>query len=316
MKLTIDFIILQLANSCLMVYTFLLFFSSFANRRFCGKRHWIFTLLIVTTFTSVLLSVENKIINVFLLVCLTILISSLYTLRWFNALLLSLLGYVLGTLSEFITSSLFAILFSVDTQTTLEGPFYILGMLLSKFLTFFMVFFIRFNRKKTLYSMSLKKILIIVLIPCSTVIILLLQYHYFTILPALSSHTVIPMLLSYIFLISSNIIVLDILDHLYQDAEKESQLNFARKIINSQCEQYNQLLEHNKNIQRLRHDYKNSLIGLISELEQKNYTQALSDLKSQLDTLQPPYNSSYPIGIIGAILNAKTETAKQNGKSR
>ena len=313
MKLTIDFIILQFANSCLMVYTFLLFFSSFAGRRFNGKKHWIFTLLIIATFTSVLLFVENKIINVFLLVCLTILISSLYTLKWYNTLLLSLLGYVLGTLSEFITSSLFAVLFSLDIKTTAEGPFLILGILFSKFLTFIIVFFIRFKKQKVLYNNSLKKTLIIFLIPCATIVVLLLQYHYFMVVPELKTTSVLMTLLSYIFLISSNIIVLDILEHLYQDAEKENQLRFAEKVIESQSVQYNQLLEHNKNIQRLRHDYKNALMGLISELEQENYTQAISDLKSQLDKLQLPYNSAYPIGIIGTILNEKNEVATQNG---
>lgn len=313
MKLTIDFIILQLANSCLMVYTFLLFFSSFASRRFNGKKHWIFTLLIIATFTSVLLFVENKIINVFLLVCLTILISSLYTLKWYNTLLLSLLGYVLGTLSEFITSSLFAVLFSLDIKTTAEGPFLILGILFSKFLTFIIVFFIRFKKQKVLYNNSLKKTLIIFLIPCATIVVLLLQYHYFMVVPELKTTSVLMTLLSYIFLISSNIIVLDILEHLYQDAEKENQLRFAEKVIESQSVQYNQLLEHNKNIQRLRHDYKNALMGLISELEQENYTQAISALKGQLDKIQLPYNSAYPIGIIGTILNEKTEAATQNG---
>lgn len=313
MKLTIDFIILQLANSCLMVYTFLLFFSSFANRRFTGKKHWLFTSLIIIIFTTVLLFIENKIINVFFLVSLTMLISSLYTLKWHSVLLLSLLGYVLGTLSEFITSSIFAFVFSTDIKTTTEGPFLILGILLSKFLTFLMVLFIRLKKQKVLYNTSLKKALVIILIPCSTIVVLLLQYHYFMLLPSLKTTSVLMALLSYIFLIFSNIIVLDILEHLYQDAEKESRLIFSEKVIESQSVQYNRLLEHNKNVQRLRHDYKNALVGLISELEQENYTQAISDLRSQLDKLQLPYNSAYPIGIIGTILNEKTDVATQNG---
>lgn len=313
MKLTIDFIILQLANSCLMVYTFLLFFGSFATKRFSHKRHLLFSFIIITAFSAVLLFVNNKIISVPLLVCLTVLISRLFNLKWYNSLLLSLLGYVLGMLSEFITSATFAVVFSVDIKTTAEGPFLTFGILFSKFLTFFMVLFIRFKKQKVLYSHSLKKTLIIFLIPCSTIVVLLLQYYFFMTVPVLKPTSVLMTLLSYIFLIFSNIIVLDILEHLYQDAEKESQLAFAKKVIASQCGQYNQLLEHNKNIQRLRHDYKNALMGLISELEQENYTQAISDLKNQLDKLQLPYNSVYPIGIVGTILNAKNEVATQNG---
>lgn len=313
MKLTIDFIILQLANSCLMVYTFLLFFSSFSNRRFYGKKHWLFAFLIVVAFSITLLFVANKIISVALILGLIALISSLFVLKWYNAFLLSLLGYVLGTLSEIVTALVFSMLFGVDIQTATKGHFYVLGILLSKFLTFLTIVFIRIKKQRSLYAGSTKKMLVVILIPCSTIVIILLQYYYFMLVPASYSTSILPALLCYIFLISSNVLVLDLIEHLYQDAEKESQLAFAKKVIDSQSEQYNQLLDHNKNIQRLRHDYKNALMGLISEIEQENYAQAVLDLKGQLDKIQLPYNSSYPIGIIGTILNAKTEIALQNG---
>lgn len=117
----------------------------------------------------------------------------------------------------------------------------------------------------------------------------------------------------YTFLIFSNILVLNLLEHLYQDVEKENELIFAKKLIDSQTNQYQQLLDYNKNILKLQHDHKNFLLGLICEIEQNHIDSVISSLKTQCETLKLPYHSSSPHGIIGTIVNSKSELAIQKG---
>ncbi len=306
-------IILNIVNATLMVYIFLLFFNTFSQRRFNKAIHFPLILAIIVCFSLVLIFVENKIINTAFLFAITLITSQLYKNKWYNSILLSFLSYALGVVAEILTTALLSVVFSINTQTAVEGPFFIMGLLISKFIMYLIIFFMRIKKKKILFSGSLKKLPIIISIPCSTIVILLLQYYYFMAIPATKNTSTLPALLCYVFLIFSNILVLDILEHIYEDIEKENQLSFAKKLIDSQSEQYKQLLNHNQNVLKIHHDHKNFLLGIISEIEQNNIDSVLNSLKEQCDVLKSPYNESSPIGVIGTVVNSKNQLAQSKG---
>lgn len=306
-------IILNIVNAALMVYTFNLFFGSFANKRTKAGTHITCCILIAVIFTISLCVVENRMMNLAVMLLLTVILSQFFEFKWYVGILLSILGYVLGSLSEFITSATLSVIFSVDIKSTIEGTFYIVGFLLSKFIFFLIIASIRIKKKKILLSGSPKRLLVIILIPCSTLAVLLLQYYYFVRISGTDTASSLLMLLCYVFLISSNVMVLNLLEHLYQDAEKEKQLEFAKKLLDSQANQYEQLLEHNKSILKLRHDHKNFLLGLISEIKNNNIDGALDSLNEQCEIFKLPYNEASPNGIIGTIVNAKHELARSKG---
>ena len=311
--ITLTNVILDVVNASLMVYTFNLFFSSFGNKRTKATTHIICSILIAVIFTLVLCFIENRILNVVVMLFLTVVLSQFFAFKWYSGILLSFLGYALGTLAELISAALLSLLFSVDVKSVTEGAFYMIGFLLSKFITFLIILFIRIKKKIVLFSGSLRRLLIIILIPCSTLVILILQYYYFMIIPHTDTITSLPALLCYAFLISSNMVVLDLIEHLYQDAEKENQLEFAKKLLHSQSDQYQQLLDHNKSVLKLRHDHKNFLLGLISEIKNNNIDGALASLTNQCELLKLPYNGSSPNGIIGTIVNSKSTLAQSKG---
>ena len=311
--MTLTDIILNVVNAALMVYTFNLFFSSFANKRMNTAPHVLCAVAVAVIFTLSLCFIYNKVLNLAVMLVLTFIISQLFEFKWYSGILLSFLGYVLGALSEFIASITLSILFSVDIKSTIEDSFYIVGFLLSKFIFFLIISLIRIKKKNLNFFGSPKRLLVIILIPSSTLAVLLLQYYYFVIIPNADTVASLPMLLCYVFLISANVIVFDLLEHLYQDTEKENQLEFAKKLIHSQADQYEQLLEYNKSILKMRHDHKNFLLGLISEIKNNNIDNALASLNEQCEVLKLPYNETSPYGIVGTVINAKNTLADSKG---
>ena len=311
--MTLTDIILNIVNAILMVYTFNLFFGSFAGKRVTKTVHFLSSVSIAAIFTLSLCFVNNKVVNLAIMLTFTVVLAQFFSLKWYNRLLLSFLGYVLGSLSEFIASITLSILFSVDIKSTIEDSFYIVGFLLSKFIFFLIISLIRIKKKNLNFFGSPKRLLVIILIPSSTLAVLLLQYYYFVIIPNADTVASLPMLLCYVFLISANVIVFDLLEHLYQDAEKENQLDFTKKLLSSQLEQHRQLLEHNKSILKMRHDHKNFLLGLISEIKNNNIDNALASLNEQCEVLKLPYNETSPYGIVGTVINAKNTLADSKG---
>ena len=128
-----------------MVYTFLLFFNTFSQRRFSKAIHFSLVLAIIVCFSLVLILVENKIVNTAFLFSMTLILSLLHKNKWYNAILLCFLGYSLGVVAEILTTALLSVVFSINTQTAVEGPFFIMGLLISKFIMYLIIFFIWHN---------------------------------------------------------------------------------------------------------------------------------------------------------------------------
>ena len=146
--MTITSVILNIVNAVLTVYMFNLFFSSFAKQRTKKRVHICGSICIATIFTLTLCFVDNRIFNVAIMLCLTIVLSQFFSFKWYSGVLLSFLGYALGTLAELVSAALLSLLFTVDVKSATEGAYYMVGFLLSKFITFLIISFIRVKKKK------------------------------------------------------------------------------------------------------------------------------------------------------------------------
>ena len=139
-------IILNSLNAGLMVYTFMLFFSSFAQQRLKPALHFSVASIIIVIFTILLFLLDNGILKTVILIGITICISQLYKLKLISSILLSLVVFSIGSLAEFVTTIFISILFSVNTQEALEGQFYVLGVIISKFITIIPIILIKTKR--------------------------------------------------------------------------------------------------------------------------------------------------------------------------
>lgn len=308
MKLLIE-ILTCAVNACLMVYTFLLFFDSFTTLR-TNKKTYIPSIVAITAiFTMILLLVPLGLFRTILLIAIPICTSFLYKFKWYNHILFSLFVFVLGALSELITTALLSTIFSISPQIATEGIFKFIGIVLSKMIAILIITVFKLRKYKLDYSMSFRKTLALFLVPLSAIIVVFVHVYWFIQIPYQSEPLVISNIVSYLVLVISNVLAFQIIDTSYQSDEKDKQLATAQELIRAQEKQYKQMQEHNATILKMKHDHKNYLIGLISELENGNVSAALSSLYSEQKILLSPTDTYWQNTIMTTVIKSKAEFA-------
>ena len=311
--MTISDVILNLINAGMTTYINMFFLYSFAESRLSRLRQVMYALAVTLAFAAVLTFTGPGLLRTLILVAFPIITALPYRLKWYSKALIALMYFVLQSIAELATTALLSIIFSVDTQTAIKGAFLILGIILSKLISLLAVIGLRMRRRTVFYGTSAKKIITLFLIPTSTIAVLIIYCSLFIQLPVESSSITLPALICFTILTLSNMIVFDLVDRLYRDAEKDVQLATAKGLVRSQAEQYQQLIAHNSDVHKLRHDQKNFVIGLISELENQNYDRALSSLREEYDMLVAPVAADSGDGIVGAVVRTKQQTCAPHG---
>ena len=129
--------------------------------------------------------------------------------------------------------------------------------------------------KVSLKDLTYKQLLTLIAMPLSSLIVSFAHVFLFTQTPSDTPVMSVANILSYLILISSNILVFQIVDTTYQNAEKEQQLFIVKELLSAQTNQYEQMQAQSQQILKTKHDYKNFLLGLISELENENYSASI-----------------------------------------
>lgn len=106
----------------------------------------------------------------------------------------------------------------------------------------------------------------------------------------------------------------DIIDSIYNDTIKDTQIKMEAEIIKKQEEQYQQLLTCQKDLLKIRHDQKNYILGLIDAIENKKYENALSSLRNEYSIVSnSAISQNSQNGILHLIISSKTDEAKTMG---
>lgn len=300
-------------NVGLMIYTLYLFFDNFSIGRINHVRQGFLILstgivsVLILTFTSV------GIVRTVLFISIPFLLSFIFKLKWYNHILLSLLIFALQTVCELITTISFSILFHIDTQTALEGMFQILGIVLSKMFMLLLLVVMKISKYKLAYSLTIPKCLSLLLMPLATIIISLVHINWYVQYPIQSLSTTWFSLFSYIVLILSNIAVFYLIDRSYKEAEKDKQLTLVTGLLTAQVAQYEQLQTHNQEILKIRHDHKNFILGLVTELDNQNYDGIRTTLLSEYECLSQPSELDTKHSVIATVVKMKSAYAKTLG---
>jgi len=269
-------------------------------------------LIIIPLFALVLLFVKIFLVKFLFIIFLIILISLLTKSNWHKSLLLSGVAYALSALAEAFVTLLLSFSFSISNQQAIEGPFFIIGLLLSKALFFFVILLIRhFIKSKSLVT-SWKKTFAIFIIPASTIFVMILQYNYFIKMQAYDTSDTILTLFCFTFLLASNFVVFELINQIYRDHEKDKELALTNQLIVSQEERYHQLFLHTRDIQKIRHDYKNFLIGVLSDLKLNNYEALERGLEKECHRLNMISQAENNLNIVDHILKTKTSQALEH----
>ena len=299
-------------NAALTVYTFYLFVAYFADKRFNKWLHYSLLVFSGIALSCILSFTQPGVVRTLFVGMVALMVSLLFKMRWYNYFLVAISEFsTLGVL-ELITTVLLSVVFSVDTQSATEGVFKIVGIVLSKMFVLLVLAIMRIFKYRFSYSLSLKRALTLLLIPSSTMVISLLHINLFVKFPAQSQALVYSSLLSYIVLVFSNVVVFYLIDNSYKESEKEKQVIVLTELLQAQTKQYELMQAHNREVMKIRHDHKNFLIGIISELEGGNIEFAKGLLEGQLDVLKRPDRFDFN-DIVSAVVKTKSDHANRVG---
>ena len=314
MNVLFDFII-SLLNASLTIYTFFLFYKSFSENRFTTVVSSVYFTVLVIVFTFILWFIPLGLFRTILIVLLPFLTSFLCKFKLYVHFFISLIAYGIAGISELFTTAILSGLFSISPQAATQNSFQVIGIVLSKMLVICLISFFRFKKYQITYSLPIKNSLVLYLIPFSSITIIILHSVWFINIPYQSLSLSITSTISYMMLILSNILFFQIIDTMYKSLDKDKKLTASQELIQSQTHQYQQLLDHNKNVLKIQHDHKNFLIGMISELERGNIEGVLSTLKEAQETVTYTNKIAENSNIITTVIKAKASVSEQSSIS-
>lgn len=303
---------IELVNAILHVYIGYIFYSSFGTPKDNKVLKTLIPVICIILLTISLLLFKGTVILYIPMIVVTYILTFTFDSKFSHKILCTVLYLVIPGLVELFVGFLLSVLFHIEIKVITDySPFHISGILISKLITLFIVLFIRTRKKHTLLAQYKKKYFSILLFPASTLAVAFLQCKIFIDYPEQNNLTKYSALISYAILILANIIVFDFIDSLYNNTLSEAKISAANEIINNQTYQYQELINHNKEVLRIKHDHKNFCIGLKAEIEDGNIENIIRILEKECNISQTdiPNNGN----VILTIINIKQqESAKHN----
>ncbi len=306
-------ILLHTISCAITLYINYSFFAAFFKRK--GGRK---ALLVYFATCEILLSAAMVFffdvvpVRLIISVAAVIVMSLLFRMEWYYHVLMPIALYALLAICENLTGALVSSLFSIDLKTAVSGKFFVIGLFLSKLVSFLAVKLLTLTRYRFTRMKPSKGMIAVVIVPIATMSVILLQYGFIVNSDEISTPVSILSVLCYSALVLSNFLVFDWINRIAREVERDTRLSAANELIAVQKERYDSMLEHNKSIQKLKHDQKNLYIGLLSELENENYEAVKEAIKNELNILS---NKSYDHtdGVVGAMIEHKADLARAKG---
>ena len=307
-----DSVLIALFNAASSIIAADFFFSAFADKlvgKKAKKRIISFFAFFIFFFAPLLIS--NSAVNMGVLIVCTYLITLNYDMRFYNKLLLTALCIAFNVAAEISAGFLIMTSFSIDFNEAKTGIYRTFGVLLSKLLVFTFFILIRAIKGGTLHGHFRKKWLSIYILPITTYLTVYVIYRsmqYYQNQVFLTNLT----LASLIMLIISNMLIVKLMNDFHNEVVNENKLILAEKMIEQQQKQYQMMFEENEVIHKLRHDQKNFIIGLLSQIQNKDYDEMVKQLNAQLQELQAGSGQNIcGNSVIDTIINYKISEAKK-----
>ena len=305
--------VVAVINAFMMEYTFILFFDTFSSsKKLQAHNVWIRCSLFVTFALTVWL-IPVGLPRSLIVMIVPFILSLTVTLRWKNRLLLSVIALGISLIAELFVTVMLSYVFSISAETAMKGIFQIIGIVLSKLFMLAIIAVLRYRKYRTLNDLTYKQLFALIAMPISSLVVSFAHVFLFTQAstdaPIMSAANI----LSYLILIGSNILVFQIVDTTCQNAEKDQQLFTVKELLSAQTNQYEQMQAQNQHLLKAKHDYKNFLLGLISELENENYRASVEFLKEEYRKLTLYGEFACMSNIVLAVIRMKTQLAEEHG---
>ena len=197
---------LHTISSAISIYLLYYFFNTFFEKAhkksitylilFIAEALFVVSLTLIFDYLTIRLLATTSVI---------VLVSFVFKMKWYYHIIMPMTLYAILSISEYSTISLVSILFSLDIQTATSGKYFVIGLFLSKFISFVIISTIRIAKYKFTNQKFHKNLFATIFIPFSTMTVILLQYRFFIQTDELSTFMSFLALFCYSALIISNI---------------------------------------------------------------------------------------------------------------
>lgn len=246
----------------------------------------------------------------------TLIVTTLFNVKWIYRFLFSLFIFLSNTCSEFIVGMFLSILFDINISILQQKPvLFAICTITSKFLAYIIILMTKRKRFTTDFQSLKQNIVLVFSLPIASFLVMILFLKCCYQIDDFGFQIIV--LISSIVLSFANIAVFYIVDKLNELIETKERLLFAELHINNQVLHYQELYNHQAELRVFRHDIKNKLLPLMALLKDGKYEKALQIMESHLNWLDEMnsniINSGNP--VVDAILQAKLHIAKDKSIS-
>lgn len=305
------FYLINFAGNLLEWYINISFFSAL---HVCKLRKWMAFLLgtILTVFqfvnTSFLLT-NTLLVSVGAFIY-SLLLSCQYKMKWYWHLLESFFIYVIIAAPEVFYAMVAQLVLKVDLAFLQSDPIlFALGTISSKFVSIFIVKYIRIGKIRKSIQASGSVVLPLLLLPIATFLIIItsIKADY---LVREKSFMLLTLISTFLLMIA-NMVIYWIIERQNDFVQTKQALHYAQSHIQSQISHYRELYEYQTEIRKSRHDSQNKLLALSGLLQSGDVELAQELVAKELEdsaafTTQV-VNSGNP--VIDAVLQSKQNTA-------
>ncbi len=298
-------------NGGLEVVFICLFFQTFVQPIAWQGRKWTLG-CIGCLFVGLLAIPKPTPVNFALILLLIFAISMLYKMKWYQHIFFSVIIVTLYSLAEVIVVVISGMILNVEPALLKTGNYLLFGMLASKLIILIMILILKFGCHKLplKHLGSVWGYMIFVFVTSIVSIFLVLDYMHL-ILGNTTKQFVT--LLAVSLIIVMNIMLFYIIDKINEHFETKHNLDTAKELIDSQKATYKTLYENQQEIRKIRHDLKNSMVGILYELENKKTEDAIGRVKGILELLEEQRFSFSGNNIIDALIRFKKKEAEKYG---
>jgi hypothetical protein len=222
----------------------------------------------------------------------------------------SLIFVIIRTVIEVLVVDIYAIATGIKLSEILENNNVVFFLLaLANFIPFVFVKLYSVLGKNGFHKSENVPITVLLQLICVPVTSIIILYSIVKVMEQDLHYVSVSITLCIILM---NIIFLNIYEKVKIDAENKVQM----AILNSQIQYYHTLYQNlnneRKETLKLKHNFKNSLIGIKTAVVNKDTASAIKEVEKLLENNTYEYQVFSEIPLIDAILNYKNQYAKQN----
>lgn len=306
--MNLNHIVFSIFNGLLSIYIICFFFGTFAPKNDFKSRNILLMLLSFAFVISLIIN-ASKVVNFVILSSLVLILSFFYDTKWHNRFFLSIASVLLSSFSELVVAILSSYILKVDFPTLKTGYYFLIGMLLSKLITFITIAIIRLGN----HSLPFKRLegvwAYILLLPLTSIIfVFMISDYMYTIVDDKVKQTLT--IASVFLIIITNILLFYVIDKIRDYFVSQSNLAIANELIENQKITYKNLFDSQTEIKKIKHDLKNVMYGILHEIDTNNIEKAKNYIKHNCNLLAPS-TISFISGnsIIDTLISAKNQVA-------